>query len=116
MYNKRKIGGEYEEIAVKHLIQNGYQILERNFFHRGGEIDIIAKSDFYLVFIEVKYRANIENGYPEEAVNYRKRKSIIHSANYYMFRNGYYEDTPCRFDVVVILGKDIKIIQNAFEL
>lgn len=116
MYNKRQIGGEYEDLAIKYLIDNGYTVLERNFFHRGGEIDIIAIQDRYLVFVEVKYRSTTQNGFPEEAIGYYKKKSIIKTASYYMYTHGYLEDTPCRFDVVVILGNDIKLIQNAFEL
>ncbi|BCN31314.1 YraN family protein [Anaeromicropila herbilytica] len=116
MYNKRKIGGDYEKLAANHLREKGYTILELNFYHRGGELDIIAKDGKYLVFVEVKYRTTIHNGYPEEAIDYRKRKSIIQSANYYMYSHGYYEDTPCRFDAVVILDNEIKVIQDAFEI
>lgn len=54
--NKRKIGDEYEKIAAAYLENNGYIILEKNYRCRNAEIDIIAKNDSYICFVEVKYR------------------------------------------------------------
>ena len=54
MENKRKIGTEYEKKAAEYLRQQGFLILEQNFYSRFGEIDIIAKDGRYFVFIEVK--------------------------------------------------------------
>lgn len=94
---------------------NGYKVLDRNFYCHGGEIDIIAKEDGYLVFIEVKYRSSTRMGYPEDAIAPYKIHRIIQSAKNYMYQKGYSIDTAVRFDVVVILGKEITIIKNAFE-
>lgn len=116
MYNKRTIGTEHEKIAKEYLLQKGYQIIVMNYHCRSGEIDIIAKEQEYLIFIEVKYRSSLKNGYPEEAIHVRKQRAIIHTARFYMLSHGISEDTPCRFDVVTILGEDIKLIQNAFTL
>lgn len=116
MKNKRSIGFAKETIAKKYLEQNGYEIIERNFCHRGGEIDLIAKNEGYLVFIEVKYRTSSKQGMPEEAVTWKKQQAIYHTAQYYMLRHGFSEETPCRFDVVVILGDKIKVIKDAFEV
>lgn len=57
--NKRRIGAEYEQIAADYLTENGYQIVERNFRNRFGEIDIIAKDAEYLVFVEEIGRAHV---------------------------------------------------------
>lgn len=116
MYNKRTIGSEHEKIAEAYLTDLGYQIIEHNFYCRTGEIDMIAKDKEYLVFVEVKYRSSTELGYPEEAITKRKQRSIIKAAKYYMLKNGLGEDTPCRFDVLVILGTDISLISNAFDV
>lgn len=116
MKNKRSIGFEKETIARKFLEQNGYEIVEQNFYHKGGEIDIIAKNEGYFVFVEVKYRTSLKNGLPEEAITWRKRQAIYHTAQYYMLRHGLSEETPCRFDVVAILGKQIKLIKDAFDI
>ena len=55
--SRRAVGTHYEEEAARYLEQQGYQILERNFFSRYGEIDLIAKDEDTLVFVEVKYRS-----------------------------------------------------------
>ncbi|MDO5519405.1 MAG: YraN family protein [bacterium] len=116
MYNKRVIGNDKEQLVVKHLESLGYHVLTTNYFCQAGEIDIIAKEKGYLVFIEVKYRSNVKNGYPEEAVTKRKMHAIIKTANHYLLRHGLSFDSPCRFDVVVLLGEQIKVYENAFMI
>lgn len=115
-YNKRTIGTKYEEAAINHLQANGYTIIAKNFRCRTGEIDIIAKENGYLIFIEVKYRRDLDKGYPHEAVNHYKMNKIINTAKHYMLTNSISFDRPCRFDVITILGDDIEVIKNAFEL
>lgn len=114
--NKRKIGKQYEEMSKKYLQKRGYHILDENFFSKSGELDLIAKEGGYLVFIEVKYRSSLQNGYPEEAITKYKIRSLYETANYYKYLNHISEDTPCRFDIVAILGEEIHLIQNAIEL
>lgn len=109
------MGAKAEEIAANFLNKQGYCIIQLNFYSRVGEIDIIARENGYLVFIEVKYRVNLNMGAPEEAITLRKRNHMIKTARYYLFKNKYSQETPCRFDVVSILGEDIKITKNAFE-
>ena len=91
------------------------QILEQNFRCRQGEIDIIARHKGVLVFVEVKYRKDLRQGRPEEAVTPLKMRTICRVADYYRLRNGYGEQVPCRFDVVAVLGEEIRIFENAFE-
>lgn len=116
MYNKRELGKKQEEIAMNHLIEHGYKILDKNFFTKTGEIDIIAKHENYLVFIEVKYRINKNMGLPQEAVDFRKIKRISKTALYYMYKNKISSEMPCRFDVIVILDTEITLIKNAFDI
>ena len=120
MENRRKTGKNYEERAAEYLIGQGFSILCQNFYSRYGEIDLIAKDGEYLVFVEVKYRKNRVCGSPFEAVNANKQRRICRTAFYYCYKNGYKGDTPCRFDVVAILGScaeeaKIEHIKNAFE-
>lgn len=115
MINKRKLGKEYEDIASAFLMKKGYEILEKNYWCRTGEIDIIAKDGEYLVFIEVKYRKNQAKGAPIEAVDYRKIRNITKVCRHYLYTHQISEDYPCRFDVVSIMGDDISLIQNAFD-
>ena len=112
--NKRRVGEIYERRAEAFLEERGLRILCRNFRNRYGEIDIVAEEGAYLVFVEVKYRSNLKNGYPEEAVTDKKQQKIRHGARYYLYRHDYSEDTPCRFDVVSILGEEIRLVCNAF--
>lgn len=112
--NKRAIGTAYEEKAAKFLTDHGYRILNRNFHCRIGEIDLIATSEGYLCFIEVKYRSNSSKGFPAEAINNHKIRKITMTAQYYMLCNKLPQDTPCRFDAVVILENEITLIKNAF--
>ena len=65
-----------ENMAAKYLRTKGYYILRRNYRVRGGEIDIIAKQNQTLVFVEVKTRRQNAGGYPEEAVTPKKLKRM----------------------------------------
>lgn len=113
--NKREIGSIYEEKAVHFLESHGYYIIDRNFRCKIGEIDIIAKKDEYLCFIEVKFRSSTKNGYPAEAISIYKRRKIYRTAQFYIIRHGLPEDIPYRFDVILILDKEISLLENAFE-
>ena len=113
-WNRRSIGAEQETKVQEYLQTLGYEIVARNFYTKHGEIDLIAKKDGYLVFIEVKYRADGRFGAPEEAVDFRKQKKIIAAAQYYLYKNRISFDTPCRFDVAGVTGDKIRITENAF--
>lgn len=107
MYERHETGKIGEEIAVTYLKQNGYQIIEKNFECRQGEIDIIAKDKSDLVFVEVKTRSSVLYGLPKEAVDKRKEKHIYRSAEYYIYRK-HLENYPIRIDVIEILKKQGK--------
>lgn len=114
MKNSRQIGSRFEEMAASYLQDAGYEILERNYRDRLGEIDIVARDGRYLVFVEVKYRANSEKGDPAEAVHGGKQRRIRNGARGYLYRHGLGEDVACRFDVVAVLGQEIRLIKDAF--
>lgn len=98
-----KTGKQGEDIAVETLRTKGYVILERNWRNKFGEIDIIAKKDGVLVFVEVKTKIGELFGLPEEMVGKQKLQKIRHMATIYM--NG--KETPCRIDVIaIVLGSD----------
>ena len=115
MENKRSKGGHYEQLAAKYLSDRGYRIISHNYRCHAGEIDLIAQEGGYLVFIEVKYRADARWGMPQEAVSAVKQRTIARVAGHYMMNHHIPENTPVRFDVVAILGDQCQIIQNAFE-
>ena len=82
---------------------------------QNGEIDLIARDNEYLVFIEVKYRKGSWSGRALEAVNFAKQKTICKVARYFLAVEYHNVDIPCRFDVVGIDDKKVYWVKNAFE-
>lgn len=105
---------EKEELAAAYLQEQGVNILAKNFYFRGGELDIVAKDGEYVCFIEVKYRKSESYGYPEEAVTTAKQRKILQGARLYLYQSHYPVDTPCRFDVISIYKEEITWIKDAF--
>ena len=108
-----------EELAGHYLSAHGYKILIKNYECAFGEIDLIAKENGHLVFIEVKTRSSLEMGIPAESVTFHKRGQIVKSARYYLKRYGI-KNIPCRFDVVSVLmlrnqQPEVEIIKDAFN-
>ena len=115
--SKRKIGDLGETVAENFLRQQGYVIIEKNFYYQHGEIDIIAKEGDTLVFIEVKFRRSERFGSPEESVTPKKQELLRRTAEGYVASKNL-PDTDCRFDVVSVVMKDGKaechILKNCF--
>ena len=111
-------GNMGENIAAKYLEQHGYNISDRNYHSRYGEIDIIAEKDEYIVFVEVKARSQSFAGLAREAVDLRKQKKIIKRA--LMYLSQYEKNAQPRFDVVEVnqTGRQYRVnhIENAFDL
>lgn len=104
----RETGRRAEDLAARTLEDKGYEILERNFSNKFGEIDIIAKDKGTLVFIEVKAKKGIIYGLPEEMVSRGKLHKIRNMASVYL-RN---RVALCRIDVIaVILSEDNEVIR-----
>ncbi len=112
--NKREVGGNKEEAAVKYLMENGVNILKRNFMGRNGEIDIIGDDGNYIIFTEVKYRKSSKMGAAEESVSKSKMKKIYLTALEYIRKNSNSADRNMRFDVIAINGEKINWIKNSF--
>ena len=111
--NNRQKGNLGEAMAAAFLEEKGYNIVKRNYNKRSGEIDIIAENEKYLVFAEVKYRKSLKNGYPREAVDYKKQEKIRSTALLYLAEVGK-ADKAIRFDVIEIIDDKIEHIENAF--
>lgn len=82
---KQTTGKLGEKLAIWFLKTKGYKIIQTNFHTRRGEIDIIAKQNKTLVFVEVKTRSNFLGGYPEEAVTPIKLQRLQAAINQYLF-------------------------------
>lgn len=99
--NTINIGHSGEDLACDYLKKHGYQILERNYRIRGGEIDIVAQDKDYLVFVEVKTRYSHDYGNPLESITPWKIKSLIKTALFYVVKSNW-GNKPYRLDVVSI--------------
>ena len=97
----KKIGNEGENRACDFLLQNGYEIIERNWRTKSGEIDIIAKDKNELVFIEVKTRTNRNYGEPIDAITYYKKKHMLKSIQFYLYLRRL-ENNFIRIDVIEV--------------
>jgi len=102
-------GDASEDLATAFLEQEGFVVVERNYFARKlGEIDIIAQKDGVLHFIEVKSgRADFD---PVYNVTPAKLRKVIHSAYYYMKSKQI--DTEFSVDALIIRGDEVEFIEN----
>ena len=117
---KKDVGQLGEDAANAYLRKKRYRIINRNYYMRGGELDIIAEKRGVTVFIEVKTRTSDEYGAPAEAVTYRKMERMKKAAAFYMMQKGL---CYARFDIIEVYadfdGKKFKTekinhIENAF--
>ena len=116
----RSLGNFGERVAASHLESKGYEILERNWSTREGEIDIIASRGKDLVFVEVRTRRSRNFGTPEESVTGRKAAHVRAAAAAYVQEH---PDAPPnqRVDVIALeldaKGRVLRVeqIENAIE-
>ncbi|MCX7845697.1 MAG: YraN family protein [Dictyoglomaceae bacterium] len=117
--NKKKIGKIGEDFALEYFKNNGFEIREKNYKTKFGEVDLIVRKENLLIFVEVKARKSLEFGEPVEAVDKRKQEKIRFIANYYLSKKKI-KSYEVRFDIFsILLDKDNKIkffehISNAF--
>jgi putative endonuclease len=72
-----QLGQLGEQLAAEHLIRRGFQIVERNYRTRWGELDIVAYDGRTLAFCEVKTRRlNAPGRSPLESVHTHKRSRV----------------------------------------
>jgi len=114
-----KTGRQGEDLAVQWLRQHGYEIVARNYRRRFGEVDVIARHQGFLVFIEVKTRRSTRFGLPADALTVKKQRQLTRIAEDYLVHHDG-ADMPCRFDVLSILLRqnqkpEISVLVNAFE-
>ncbi len=96
-----------EEIASLYLIDKGYTIVERNWKCKIGEIDIVAKKDGYLCFIEVKRKLKSDTFQAELNFTEKKRKKLLNLIDIYL-KNKKIKETPYRLELISINEKGLK--------
>ncbi len=87
MASHNDTGKNGEELAAKWLEEKGYTLLNRNWRYSHYEIDIVARKDKFICFVEVKARNFSPFGYPEDSVTKRKFKNLQKAADEYLFQN-----------------------------
>ena len=104
----RAKGNIAEEKASDFLMENGYMIIERNFYSRFGEIDIITTKEGVLHFVEVKsaisYELAVQNITP------RKISRLIKTGDVYMKKNGLSVDYV--YDAILVTPSEIELLEN----
>lgn len=120
--DKKSLGDFGEEAVCRWMRLHGFKILERNFRCRLGEVDIIAKKNDYIVFVEVKLRKNDSYGQAREYVTAAKQRRIIAAASLWLAQH--VTTLQPRFDVAEVYAPEgldtknpeITYIKDAFQL
>ena len=113
----KETGNDGEKRATDFLIKNGYEIIERNWRTKGGEVDIIAKKNEALVFVEVKTLPNATSDMLSSVLGMQKQKRIVKTAKHFLLKHRQYSNSYIRFDVVVLDMQGLPPvyhIENAF--
>lgn len=116
--DKKELGNKGEDFAAEYYRKLGYNITARNYSCRGGEIDIIAEDEEYIIFVEVKSRSENALYHPSEAVDLNKQKRLTIAATKYLAETE--NEKQPQFDIFEAYatnGRIFKIrrIENAFE-
>jgi len=112
----KQLGIHGEELVARKLITDGYNILERNYRKKYGEVDLIAQKDDVIIFVEVKMRRQ-QLFDITMLVNTSKQRKIIMVAKEFIARRRY-TNKIYQFDVAIVeatdAGPTICYIPNAF--
>ena len=98
--DRRGLGRYGEELAARHLAGIGYEILERNWRCAAGELDLVARDDQCLAFVEVRTRRGQELGSPEESITPAKQARLVTLAETYLQAHEW--PGPWRIDVIAV--------------
>ena len=102
-----------EDLAAAHYRRLGYEIVERNWRSRKGELDLVLLDGATYVFSEVKARRTADFGPASAAVTVEKQRRIRQLAVEWL-RAHEVNARAVRFDVVAITGTELELITDAF--
>ena len=117
---RQQSGRRAEELAAEFLRAQGFEILQRNYLRRLGELDVIARRADLLVIAEVRTRSSAAFGGAAASVDRRKQQRITRAATALLQQRAELARLAVRFDVVVVSDPHgpaprIEWIQHAFE-
>lgn len=110
--SKREFGENFEKLAAQQLALKGLKIITENYLCKMGEIDIIARDNQDLVFVEVRYRKSQAYGGSIASVDKKKQKRVILAASHYLQKHKLTNKVACRFDVFAITGNVNQLSYN----
>lgn len=110
---RRALGARGEELAARWYLDRGYEIVDRNWRCRDGEIDIMAARGPVLVVCEVKTRTSDAFGSPAAAVTPAKQRRLRRLAMAWLDEHGA-QGRRLRFDVAAVVGNTVNVIEGAF--
>ncbi|HOW58804.1 MAG TPA: YraN family protein [Candidatus Omnitrophota bacterium] len=113
------LGDRGETVACDFLRKEGYEIVQKNYKCKLGEIDVVAKRRGRIAFVEIKTRTSVQFGSPQEAVNFKKQEKLAKLAEWYL-KEKKITNSPIAFDVVAVHWEDgkrplVRLIKDAFE-
>jgi len=100
--HRKQLGQLGEQAATRYLITQGYQLLDRNWRCRLGEIDLVAAREDQIIFVEVRTRASVRFGSGAESVDRHKQQKLRQLALAYLREKRMSQEAKLRFDVVSI--------------
>ncbi|MGC9031469.1 MAG: YraN family protein [Minisyncoccia bacterium] len=109
---RKNLGKKGEDIAERFLLKKGYEVLERNFKTKFGEIDIIAKKDGILIFVEVKTILENEDFFPQDHITKKKKYQLLKMAQIYQTKNKISNFIPYQIDIIGIIKNKINPKKN----
>ena len=96
----KPIGQYWEQRAEHFLLQNGLQLIARNFSTPSGEIDLVMRDTEHVAFIEVRYRGSTRFGGAIHSITPAKQRKLKRCAALFVSRQEAWSQHPCRFDVI----------------
>mgnify|MGYP000887677003 CR=1 FL=1 len=110
--SRKELGDRGEEMAVLFLKKLGFEIIELNWRNKRLEIDIIAKDQHDLVFVEVKVRSTPTHVVISELISDQKKENLVRAAESYMEEHAY--EGQIRFDYLLYINNKMHYVRDAF--
>jgi putative endonuclease len=110
---RRALGGSGESAAAAWYEAHGYEVVDRNWRVREGELDLVLRRGRTVVFCEVKARSTAAYGLPAEAVTVAKQRRVRALARQWLSTTGA-RPAVVRFDVAAVLAGQVEVIEDAF--
>jgi len=118
--SSRDQGQKIERFAGLYLFARGAEPLRYNYHCAMGEMDIIARQNNWLLFVEVRYRKSLDYGGPLASIDWRKQQRLIKIAQYFLNAHSWTQNLSPRLDVIAVSGSipnlQFEWLTNAIEV